>query len=100
MLVDKPVIQPPDQLVKETPMPAHSQSTAPYLRLTCPLDALLALVAAAALMVSSPGRAQSPNDELTTWRATSRLGYGPTLATAQAAQNDPKSWALQQIDAA
>ena len=100
MLVDKPVIQPPDQLVKETPMPAHSQSTAPYLRLTFPLHALLALVAAAALMVSPPGRAQSPNDELTTWRATSRLGYGPTLATAQAAQNDPKSWALQQIDTA
>ena len=34
------------------------------------------------------------------WRATSRLGYGPNAATAQAAQADPKRWALQQIDAA
>ena len=36
----------------------------------------------------------------TTWRVTSRLGYGPTAATAQAVQPDAKAWALQQIDAA
>jgi uncharacterized protein (DUF1800 family) len=45
-------------------------------------------------------RAQSPNEGLTAWRATSRLGYGPSPATAQAAQSDPRNWALQQIDAA
>ena len=35
-----------------------------------------------------------------TWRATSRLGYGPTEATAQAARQNPKAWALSQIDTA
>jgi uncharacterized protein (DUF1800 family) len=34
------------------------------------------------------------------WRATSRLGYGPSAATAQAAQTDAKAWAMQQVDAA
>ncbi|MDO8371556.1 MAG: DUF1800 domain-containing protein [Polaromonas sp.] len=34
------------------------------------------------------------------WRATSRLGYAPTPASAQAAQAGPRAWALQQIDAA
>ena len=34
------------------------------------------------------------------WRATSRLGYGPTEATAQAARQNPKTWAMGQIDAA
>ena len=34
------------------------------------------------------------------WRATSRLGYGPTEATAQAARQNPKAWALGQIDTA
>ncbi|TAG33501.1 MAG: hypothetical protein EAZ34_07400, partial [Polaromonas sp.] len=65
------------------------------------LHASLAVLAAAVLlMASQPVRAQSPNEALTAWRATSRLGYGPSPATAQAAQSDPKSWALQQIDAA
>ena len=34
------------------------------------------------------------------WRATSRLGYAPTPASAQASAADPRAWALQQIDAA
>ncbi len=34
------------------------------------------------------------------WRATSRLGYGPSAATAQAAQTDARAWAMQQVDAA
>ena len=34
------------------------------------------------------------------WRATSRLGYAPTVASAEAARPNPKAWALQQIDAA
>jgi uncharacterized protein (DUF1800 family) len=34
------------------------------------------------------------------WRATSRLGYAPTAASAQAAQPSAAAWALQQVDAA
>lgn len=34
------------------------------------------------------------------WRASSRLGYAPTPASAQAAGAAPRAWALQQIDAA
>jgi uncharacterized protein (DUF1800 family) len=34
------------------------------------------------------------------WRATSRLGYGPTPALAQAAQPSAKAWSLAQIDIA
>ena len=34
------------------------------------------------------------------WRATSRLGYAPTAASAQAAQPNAAVWALQQVDAA
>ena len=35
-----------------------------------------------------------------TWRATSRLGYAPTAASAQAAQHNAAVWALQQVDSA
>ncbi|CAN5272479.1 DUF1800 domain-containing protein [soil metagenome] len=35
-----------------------------------------------------------------TWRASSRLGYAPTPASAMAAGLAPKAWALQQVDAA
>ena len=34
------------------------------------------------------------------WRATSRLGYGPTPALMQAAQPSAKAWSLAQLDAA
>jgi uncharacterized protein (DUF1800 family) len=34
------------------------------------------------------------------WRVTSRLGYGPTPALAQAAQPSAKAWGLVQLDAA
>lgn len=34
------------------------------------------------------------------WRATSRLGYAPTAASAQAVEAAPRAWALAQIDAA
>ncbi|MDP1566307.1 MAG: DUF1800 domain-containing protein, partial [Polaromonas sp.] len=34
------------------------------------------------------------------WRATSRLGYGPSAVTAAAAQDDARAWAQQQINAA
>ena len=43
----------------------------------------------------------SPDSSLSAvWRATSRLGYGPSAATARVAQNDAKIWAMQQIDEA
>lgn len=50
------------------------------------------------LLASHAAVAQS--DAASVWRATSRLGYGPTAATALAAQPDAKAWALQQIDLA
>jgi uncharacterized protein (DUF1800 family) len=34
------------------------------------------------------------------WRATSRLGYAPTAASAQAAQPNAAAWGLQQLEAA
>ena len=67
--------------------------------------AALAILATAASLLASPqamAQAQpEANAKLSaSWRATSRLGYGPTAASAQAAYADPKAWALQQIDAA
>ena len=81
-------------------MPDYRPNTAltPYRHTS--LQTCLAVLAAAMLMASTPASAQSSNEGLTVWRATSRLGYGPSPATAQAAQSDPKSWAMQQIDAA
>ena len=38
--------------------------------------------------------------EAEVWRATSRLGYGPTALTANQVARDPKSWASAQLDAA
>jgi uncharacterized protein (DUF1800 family) len=40
------------------------------------------------------------NSAAATWRATSRLGYGPTPALAQAAQASAKAWSWAQIDTA
>ncbi len=79
-------------------MPAQRRNAACRPRITTAM--LVMLAATAQLMASLPARAQSANQGLTTWRATSRLGYGPSPATAHAAQSDTKSWALQQIDAA
>ena len=82
-------------------MPAHRQNTAPPPGPMHPLHAALAwVVAMALLMASQPLRAQPSLDSPAVWRATSRLGYGPSAASAQAAQSNPKGWALQQIDAA
>ena len=47
-----------------------------------------------------PVMAQSDANTAAAWRATSRLGYGPTPATAQAAEQNPKAWAISQVDAA
>jgi uncharacterized protein (DUF1800 family) len=40
------------------------------------------------------------NSQAAIWRATSRLGYGPTPALTQAAANSAKVWSLAQIEAA
>ncbi len=70
-------------------MPPHCPRAALAYALTCAL---------AFAMSSSPAMAQG--DAAAAWRATSRLGYGPTAATARAAQANPRAWALQHIDLA
>jgi hypothetical protein len=40
------------------------------------------------------------NDTDASWRASSRLGYGPVPAQVQALQSNAKTWALQQLDTA
>jgi uncharacterized protein (DUF1800 family) len=57
-------------------------------------------IACATLCLSAPVLAQGDNGPAAVWRATSRLGYGPSPASAQAAQTSPKAWALQQINGA
>ena len=66
----------------------------PYMR-------QLALAGAvASLLVSTVAVAQTGVNTAAVWRATSRFGYGPTEITAQAAQQNPKVWAVSQIDIA
>ena len=59
-----------------------------------------ALALAFSLLAGGHALAQPTAGVAAAWRATSRLGYGPSAVTAQAAQADAKAWALQQIDAA
>ena len=66
-----------------------------------PTAALIAVLIALVSLLASFSAAAQPDTSLSAvWRATSRLGYGPTAATAQAAQTGAKAWGLQQIDAA
>jgi uncharacterized protein (DUF1800 family) len=57
----------------------------------------LAIQAAA---VSSFAQALPDTSPAAIWRATSRLGYGPTPALTQAAAPSAKGWSLAQLDAA
>ena len=66
----------------------------PYMR------QLALTVAVATLLISTVATAQTDANTAAAWRATSRLGYGPTNLTAQAAQQNPKAWAASQIDVA
>lgn len=59
-----------------------------------------ALLACVLLVGGSAFAQASPAELSAAWRATSRLGYGPSAASAVAAQADARAWALQQIDAA
>ena len=68
---------------------------APFLALFLPSCLLVTM-----MLASWPATAQTDVNAAAAWRATSRLGYGPTEATAQAAQQNPKAWATSQIDAA
>ena len=75
------------------------RTLAAALALALPLG-LLFSGSAAAQSVTTPAATQADNSSAAVWRATSRLGYGPSPASAQAAQTGAKAWALQQIDAA
>ena len=65
-----------------------------------PARAAPAIFLLVSLLASGPAAAQTDSSASAVWRATSRLGYGPSPATAQAAQTGAKAWSLQQIDAA
>ena len=65
-----------------------------------PPFAALTLALALAVAHTAPAWAQADSNAASVWRATSRLGYGPNPASAQAAQADVKTWSLQQVDAA
>lgn len=75
-------------------MPVHQSSLAK------PASALLVAVAVSSLLASPLATAQIDANTAAAWRATSRLGYGPTDSTAQASQQNPKVWATSQIDLA
>ncbi len=62
--------------------------------------AALTIALGLGLMHTLPAWAQADGGFAAAWRATSRLGYGPSPASAQAAQVDAKAWSLQQLDAA
>ena len=57
---------------------------------------------ALSFLICTAANAQAlPDDSASAvWRATSRLGYGPTPALAQAAAPSAKAWSLAQIDTA
>ncbi len=57
-------------------------------------------LAVAGLLAGSCAVAQTDATAASVWRATSRLGYGPTPVTAQAAGQNARAWALGQIDTA
>jgi uncharacterized protein (DUF1800 family) len=57
-------------------------------------------MATAGLWACSFAIAQTDANTAATWRATSRLGYGPNELSARSAQQNPKAWAVSQIDTA
>ncbi|MDP1740508.1 MAG: DUF1800 domain-containing protein [Polaromonas sp.] len=74
---------------------------------TAPIASLLALALAGCFTLTPwPVHAQTDGaiggsaNTAAAWRASSRLGYAPTPASAQSASADPRAWALQQVQAA
>ena len=63
---------------------------------------LLASLLASQCIVSTSGLAQAlpDNSPAAIWRATSRLGYGPTPSLALAAEASAKAWSLAQLESA
>jgi uncharacterized protein (DUF1800 family) len=57
-------------------------------------------LAVQAACASSFAQALPDSSPAAVWRATSRLGYGPTPALAQTTQKSAKAWGLAQIDTA
>ncbi|MES1979242.1 MAG: DUF1800 domain-containing protein [Pseudomonadota bacterium] len=78
-------------------MPPHCSRPA-RLRLLPTLATLT--LAISGILAAHTVLAQTGTSTAAAWRATSRLGYGPTADSAQAAETNPRAWALQQIDAA
>ena len=78
----------------------HTQQLTQQTKLQPTRSALVSIIALACLLVCSVAAAQTDVNTTAAWRATSRLGYGPTAASAQAAEQNPKAWAAGQIDAA
>ena len=62
--------------------------------------ALLALSAGTSAFAQGSTDRSSQQTHADIWRATSRLGYAPTVASAEAARPNPQAWALQEVDAA
>lgn len=60
----------------------------------------LASLSAPALQAQTDGAATASANLAAAWRASSRLGYAPTPASAQAAAAAPRAWASQQVEAA
>ena len=81
---------------EETTMHGHPPSPTSHLARKLPCIA----IACALLCLGTQALAQTDSGPAAVWRATSRLGYAPSPASAQAAQAGPKAWALQQIDGA
>ena len=75
-----------------------SANTLPGL-LALTLAGLTSLITPALHAQMDAGQAV-PANTAAAWRASSRLGYGPTPASAQATQAGPRAWALQQLDLA
>ncbi len=58
------------------------------------------LLATCMLSGHATAQALADSSQAAIWRATSRLGYGPTPALTQAAASGAKAWSLAQIEAA
>ena len=61
---------------------------------------VIAMAATLQLLTGGPAYAQPDANTAAAWRATSRLGYGPTKTSAAAAQQDPRAWATSQLESA
>ena len=65
-----------------------------------PANSTLALAIIFCMLANTGSQAQADTSLSAVWRASSRLGYGPSALSAEAAQAGTRAWARQQIDAA